>query len=224
MAGRPIVQWVYEAAVASEVFQRVVVATDDERIARSVNAFGGESLLTDTGLATGSERVAAAAALLPDQFDVIANIQGDQPFVRGSDLVALLSPFADGFRPEMTTLAAPLARQQVDDLNTVKVVTDVRGRALYFSRAAIPAVQTNAQAPATMRQHLGLYAFRSDFLSVYAGLPPTPLEMSEQLEQLRAIEHGYTILVRDVAEAGIEINTGADYERALTHVSQEGGI
>lgn len=220
LVDRPIVAWVYQAAAESGVFDRLVVATDDERIAIEVRKFGGECLLTDAGLSTGSERVAAAAEALDEAFDVVANVQGDQPFVRGVDLAALVAPYREGLTPEMTTVAAPLVAELVDDPSAVKVVTDVHGRALYFSRSRIPALAPSG-IPTVMHHHLGLYAFRSDFLPTYAGLAPTPLECSEQLEQLRALEHGYSILVRHVAGMTIEINTREDYERALAHVQAE---
>lgn len=220
LGNRPIVGWVHQAATASGVFDRVVVATDDDRIVDAVREGGGEALLTDPTLATGSERVAAAAAALGEQYDIVANVQGDQPFVRADELRALVAPYVEGLAPDMTTVAAPLAPDLVDDPGAVKVVTDLHGRALYFSRSRIPALATSG-VPAPMRHHLGLYAFRADYLPTYASLTPTPLECSEQLEQLRALEHGHTILVRHVVGVSIEVNTREDYERARAHVQME---
>jgi 3-deoxy-manno-octulosonate cytidylyltransferase (CMP-KDO synthetase) len=219
LAGRPIVSWVYSAAVESGLFDRVVVATDDDRIATAVDKFGGECLLTSPDLATGSERVAATAAALDDIFDVIVNVQGDQPFVGRADLAALVAPYHEGLTPEMTTVAAPLAPELVNDPSAVKVVTDIHGRALYFSRSTIPALADQG-TPAGLLHHLGLYAFRADFMPIYARLAPTPLEQSEQLEQLRALEHGHTILVRCVDGMTIEVNTHDDYMRATAHVEE----
>lgn len=219
LAGRPIVAWVHEAAAASGVFDRVVVATDDERIAAAVTDAGGEVVMTDPDLPTGSHRVAAAAAALGNDYPVVANVQGDQPFVRSDDLHALLAPYREGLTPDMTTVAAPLDPALVDDPSAVKVVLDVHGRALYFSRSPIPA-QARADAPApAMLHHLGLYAFRADFLPVFAALAPTPLEQAEQLEQLRAVEHGHTVLVRQVSGMTIEVNTAEDYERAQARIA-----
>lgn len=136
---RTVIQRVWDATVESGEFDDVVVATDDDRIAEAVQGFGGTAVMTSPDLANGSERVAAAADLLPDHYDVVANIQGDQPFVSADAIRALLAPFGDDTSAEMTTVAMPLSPELVDDPNTVKIVTDVRGRALYFSRSLIPA-------------------------------------------------------------------------------------
>jgi 3-deoxy-manno-octulosonate cytidylyltransferase (CMP-KDO synthetase) len=219
LAGMPIVGWVYQAAISSGVFDRVIVGTDDHRIVTVVRNLGGECMLTDSGLSTGSERVAAVASMLEEPFDVVANVQGDQPFVRASDLAALVAPFHEGLAPDMTTLAAPLLPEFFDDPGAIKVVTDLHGRALYFSRSRIPSFAAGG-VPTALRHHLGLYAFRKDFLATYASLTPTPLESSEQLEQLRALEHGHMILVRPVEAGSIEVNTQADYERAQAFVEE----
>lgn len=218
LATRPVVQWVHDAAAASGVFQDVVVATDDDRILDAVTAFGGSCVLTDPALATGSERVAAAAAASPQAYDVVVNVQGDQPFVQAADLAALVAPYAAGLTPDMTTLAAVLDPALVDDPGSVKVVTDLSGHALYFSRSRIPAsVATTGDPGVAPRHHLGLYGFRADFLPVFARLTPGPLELTEQLEQLRALEHGHRIMVREVPVAPIEINTPEDYRRAVSY-------
>ncbi len=222
LAGRPVVQWVHDAAANSGVFDGVLVATDDDRICDAVTRFGGSCVMTDAALPTGSERVAAVAAARPGAFDVVVNVQGDQPFVRPDDLKTLVAPYREGLAPDMTTLAAPLDPQLAEDPSAVKLVTDVNGYALYFSRSRIPAVASMATGAAAMRHHLGLYGFRADFLPTYAKLPPTPLELTEQLEQLRALEHGYRIMVRDVATAAIEINTPDDYDRARRYIEEAG--
>ena len=220
LQGRTIVQWVCDATVASGVFARVLVATDDERIADEVVSFGGEAALTSSTPTTGSERVAEAYAQLDETFDVVANVQGDQPFVTTANLESLIQPFRDGQFPDMTTLAAPLTPELADDPSTVKVVTDLSGRALYFSRSRIPATASTASVAPSLRHHLGLYAFRADFLPAFARLQPTPLEQVEQLEQLRALEHGYTIVVGPAERSAIEINTPEDFERAEAAVQR----
>ena len=221
LGGRPIVQWVHDATLGSGMFDRVVVATDDARIAEAVAKFGGDFLMTSAEHSTGSERVAEAAAMLPETYDVVANVQGDQPFVSHDDLRSLLRPYAEGQRPDMTTLAAPMSPELEKDPNSVKVVADVRGRALYFSRSPIPAAGPGAAQP-RLRHHLGLYAFRADFLPIFAQLAPTPLEQAERLEQLRAIEHGCSIVVCDAVRSTVEVNTQEDYERAVAEVSSRG--
>lgn len=218
LGSRSVVQRVWDATVASGEFDEVIVATDDQRIVQTVEGFGGRAVLTSPELANGSERVAATADLIGGDFDVVANIQGDQPFVSREAIVALLAPFREGAPADMTTVAMPLAPELADDPNTVKVVCDVHGRALYFSRSLIPA---NPRAlEHDYLQHLGLYAFRREVLRRFPTLAPTPLERAENLEQLRALEHGLAIVARVAVSSSIEINTPEDFERALAWVRE----
>jgi 3-deoxy-manno-octulosonate cytidylyltransferase (CMP-KDO synthetase) len=209
--GRPMVQWVYEAARRCEAFDQVVVATDDAGIAAAVAGFGGEAVLTRADHPTGTDRVAEAAARCPDA-GVVVNVQGDQPFVTPAMLRQLIGPYARGERPEMTTLACPLSPSAVADPNTVKVVCDRQMNALYFSRAGIPYYRERRPAP--VYHHLGLYAFRRDFLQAYSTLAPTPLEACEQLEQLRVLENGHRIRVCLTEAPVLEVNTPEDLARA----------
>lgn len=210
--GRPMIQWVYEATRGSEVFQQVVVATDDERIAEAVRAFGGEVEMTSPRHATGTDRVAEVAARCPEA-DVVANVQGDQPFVTPEMLRRLVAPYLAGERPDMTTLACEIADSSLeDDPNTVKVVCSRSMRALYFSRASIPHYRERHNAP--VYHHLGLYAFRRDFLQTYTTFQPTPLEQCEQLEQLRVLENDGHIRVSLAEKHVLEINTPEDLARA----------
>jgi len=215
LEGRPIVQWVHDAAAGAGVFDEVVVATDDDRIARCVESFGGVVELTGDGHETGTDRVAEVAARHVDA-DVVANVQGDQPFVTADMLAALLAPYVAGRRPDMTTLGCPLGDEQVDDPNAVKVLVDQQQRALYFSRAAVPYTRTKVRTPTL--HHLGLYAFTAEFLACYHTLAPTPYERCEGLEQLRVLEHGFAIEVAQVDRSVIEVNTPADLEAARAHV------
>ena len=155
--------------------------------------------------------MAEVAARTPGA-DVVVNVQGDQPFVSGAQLEALVSPYLDGRFPEMATIACPL-RGDPADPNVVKVVCDVQGRALYFSRAPIP---YSPEGDGEYLHHIGLYAFLPRFLQVYAGLPETRLERAEQLEQLRALENGHSIIVTRVDEPVLEVNTPEDLERAAS--------
>ncbi|QDU88181.1 3-deoxy-manno-octulosonate cytidylyltransferase [Pirellulimonas nuda] len=211
VGGIPMVVRVHRATAQSGVFGKTVVATDDQRIAEVVTAAGGEVEITRADHATGTDRVAEVAARYPD-YDVVANVQGDQPFVHRGLLEALVAPYLRGERPEMTTIGCPLPADGADDPNVVTVITGVDGRALYFSRSAIPYPRNPGPAPAY--HHLGLYAFRSDFLAQYAQLTPTPLEASEGLEQLRVLEHGYTIGVSLVDASVPEVNTPEELEAA----------
>lgn len=214
LAGRPLVRWVYEAAAACPLFDRVVVATPDDEIVEAVRGFGGEAVLTSPRHPTGTDRVAEVAAR--SRADVVVNVQGDQPFVTPEMLEQLVAPFAFGPEVFMTTLGAPISADvDPSDPNVVKVVCDRNGDALYFSRSAIPHFRTPGPAP--VLHHLGLYAFTRSFLAVYQTLTPTPLEQCEGLEQLRALEHGYRIRVARTDHPVIEVNTPADLAAAITY-------
>lgn len=202
---RPMIQWVYEAAASCSDFSKVVVATDSKTVADRVRQFGGEVEMTSDNHTTGTDRVAEVAERYPEM-SVIANVQGDQPFVTSEILSQLVSPYLQGKLPEMTTVACPLDLDQgYQDPNTVKVLCDQHNRAIYFSRASIPYFRQTVNVP--VFHHLGLYAFRQDFLTKYARLKPTPIELAEGLEQLRAIEHGFTIQVCLIKKALLEVNT-----------------
>lgn len=214
LAGRPLVRWVYEAAAACALFDRVVVATPDQEIVDVVRRFGGEAVLTSPLHPTGTDRVAEVAA--SSSAEVVVNVQGDQPFVTPDMLEQLVAPFVRGQDVLMSTLGAPLG-PLVDpaDGNVVKVVCDRNGDALYFSRCPIPYYRTPGPAP--VLHHLGLYAFTKAFLGVYQTLVPTPLELCEGLEQLRVLEHGYRIRVSRTDAPAIEVNTPADLVAAVAH-------
>lgn len=212
IGNRPMVQWVYEAAVSCPSFSQVVVATDSEAIANCVWEFGGRVEMTHSDHLTGTDRVAEVAERYLEM-GAIANVQGDQPFVTPEMLTQLVAPYLQGKLPDMTTLACPLNHQTgYTDPNVVKVLCDRQGRALYFSRAPIPYYRH--QGPAPVFHHLGLYAFRRGFLAEYAKLTPTPLESCEGLEQLRVMEHGYAIAVCQTQTAVLEVNTPDDLLKA----------
>ncbi len=211
LGGRPVVQWVFEAASACEDFDEVVVATDDETIAARVRAFGGTVELTRADHATGTDRVAEVAQRHEDA-DVVVNVQGDQPFATPDMLSALVAPYQAGERPAMTTLACPLtAPEAIDDPNVVKVVCDLSGYALYFSRSPLPHSTDNG---APRLHHLGLYAFTRETVLAFPSLESTPLERGERLEQLRALEHGVAIRVCLTNHGMLEINTPTDLVEA----------
>lgn len=206
--GKPMIECVYEAAVQCRALTDVVVATDDLRIAEAVEKFGGKVCMTRSDHTTGTDRVAEVAEQFPAA-DVVVNIQGDQPFVTAEMLDSLVSPYVNGDRPPMATLACAFTHEeQYHDPNAVKVLCDQQMRALYFSRAAVPFYRERHEAP--VFHHLGLYAFTRDFLKAYASLAPTPFEQCEQLEQLRVLEHGYEIRLSLTDYAVPEVNTPAD--------------
>lgn len=214
LSGRTVVERVYEATTSSGVFDEVVVATPDQEIADVVRAFGGPVVMTGHHHTTGTDRVAEVAERRPD-VDVVANVQGDQPFVTATALRALVDSFGTAPDQDMATLGAPLdLARGLADPNTVKVVTDQRSFALYFSRAPIPTIRKPHPGAVPVFHHLGLYAFTREFLLRFSTLPPTPLEQCENLEQLRALEHGARIRVCPVEAPTIEINTREDVQWA----------
>lgn len=210
--GKPMIQWVVEHAQQCPLFNDVVVATDSEEIADVVHAVGGKTILTDPHIQTGSDRIAAVAKHYPHA-DVVVNLQGDEPFIQASMLETLLAPFIAGETLDMATLACPLSDDDAHEPGVVKVITDLNNDAIYFSRAPIPYFRSDFK-PAPVHHHLGIYAFRRDFLLQYTQLPQTPLEKIESLEQLRAIEHGYKIRVCLTPHRTLEINTLEEWERA----------
>jgi 3-deoxy-manno-octulosonate cytidylyltransferase (CMP-KDO synthetase) len=222
--GQPMVQRVYERVRRASCISRVLVATDDERIARAVERFGGEAVLTSPHHASGTDRLAEAAAGL--DAEVIVNVQGDEPLIDPAVVDAVVEPFAHEPDLEMATVSLPL-RSLADMLSptVVKVVADARGNPLYFSRSPIPFVRDGgppdaraaagrAVASGLARQHVGIYAYRKDALLRFAALPRSPLEEAEGLEQLRALAAGMTIrVVPREGEAGRAVDTPADLEQ-----------
>lgn len=213
IGGRSLVERVWRATMAAGVFDEVIVASDSRQVLDAVAAFGGRAELTSSEHKSGTDRVAEVAASYPD-FDVVANVQGDLVDPDPELFEALVAPFADA-DVEMTTVAVPLTDAAgMLDPNTVKVVCDVRGDALYFSRSPIPHGATRGL------HHLGLYAFRPETLRRYATLPTGALEAVERLEQLRALEAGIRIRVGLAdTRAVMEINTTDDLRAAREAVA-----
>jgi len=211
IAGRPLVQHVWERARAAQRLAALVVATDDERIARVVRSFGGEVVMTSSAHPSGTDRLAEAAAARPE--GIIVNIQGDEPLVDPHDIDVLVDGLAAEPACVMATLSVPLAdRAMAEDPNVVKVVCDTTGRALYFSRALIPwpRQQPAPTDGAIWQQHIGLYAYRREFLMEFATWPPSLLERTEGLEQLRALERGRTIRVLPARGRYLSVDTPGD--------------
>ena len=209
IAGKPMVQHVYERVRQARLVSRVIVATDDARIVEAVEKFGGEALLTGDH-ATGTDRIAEAARLVADsgdKYDWVLNVQGDEPLIDPLDLDRLIQGMAGTPDAVMGTMVFPIQESDRDDEQQGKVVLDAQNRALYFSRAAIPFLRTPGyQGWRTM----GLYLFRGDFLHTFAALPPTPLSQAEQLEQLRALEHGYPIHCFEAGSASEDVDQPGD--------------
>jgi len=230
--GKPMVQHVWERARTSAAVDRVLVATEDERIAEVVRAFGGEVVMTSRAHATGTDRLAEAVA--STDAEIVVNVQGDEPMLDASFIDGAVAPLRAEPDLPMSTVSLPLTDlEEMLSSAVVKVVTDARGHALYFSRSPIPFVRDAAdlhsghqrgewlRAAAALavsrrlaRKHLGLYAYRREALLRFASLPPAPLEQAESLEQLRALHHGMKIRVVPMeGQSGVAVDTPQDLER-----------
>jgi len=214
IAGKPMIQHVYERALACPQLSEVYVATDDRRISDCVEGFGGKSIMTDTSHRSGTDRIAQAAQMTGlEQEDIIINIQGDQPAFDPAVISQLVKPFEEDRQVSMTTLKYRISDQNdVDNPNHVKVVTDRQGFALYFSRHAIPFFR-DSEPFQEHYKHLGFYGFRMGFLMQFTRLPEGVLESAEKLEQLRALEHGYKIKVVETSYDSVEIDVPEDVKR-----------
>ncbi len=218
IAGKPMIVHVLERARRARGIERVLVATDSERIAAAVRAAGGEVAMTRPDCASGTDRCAEAARAL--DVDVVVNVQGDEPLLDPAAIERLLEAFAEP-QVRMATLARPLEPDELENPHVVKVVRDLRGDALYFSRAPIPYRRNEGAAPLA---HVGIYGYRKDFLSLFAELSPTPLERTEGLEQLRALEHGHRIRVLVTAYRSIGVDTPEDLERVRAIAKSAGAV
>jgi 3-deoxy-manno-octulosonate cytidylyltransferase (CMP-KDO synthetase) len=212
LCGKPIIAHVVERARLARGVREVVVATDDDRIADAARAVGARVVMTGDA-ATGTDRVAEAARLLEPPPEIVVNLQGDEPLIAPQAIEALVAAMQADATVEMATLARPLDADELARPHVVKVVTDLRGDALYFSRAPIPHRRDGGASPLA-RAHVGIYAFTSSFLEAFARLPAGRLERDESLEQLRALEHGHKIRVVDTDWRGIGVDTPEDLERA----------
>jgi 3-deoxy-manno-octulosonate cytidylyltransferase (CMP-KDO synthetase) len=215
---------VVERASHARLISRVIVATDDERIVEAVQVHGGEARMTSSTHASGTDRVAEVAAGLDCEF--IVNVQGDEPLIESSTIDAAIEPLIADSGFQISTTSEPIeTAEDVFNPSVVKVVTDARGVALYFSRSPIPYVRptagltleeslaANASLLSNYRKHSGLYAYRAGFLQQFARMQPSPLERLEALEQLRALENGFEIRVVRVEHRSVGVDTRQDYEQ-----------
>ena len=209
--GLPMIQWVYERAARSKALDRVIVATDDVRIMRTVWKFGGQAMLTPKSLRSGTDRVAEVSKKMGA--DIIINIQGDEPLIRADTIDKLVAAMRKDSRLLMATAAIPMRGEDAAaSPGAVKVVLDRQGNALYFSRAPIPFYR-NGKATKKFHLHMGIYAYRKAFLLKFAKWKSTALETAESLEQLRALERGIRIKVVEVRGRSIGVDTKEDLER-----------
>ena len=220
LGGKPLVQHVYERASECALFERVVVATDDSRIQTAVEGFGGRSVMTASNHLSGTDRVAEVAA--SDDSAIVVNVQGDEPFVNASVLAQVVRPLLAADGPPMSTLCKRLQDPALlRDPNVVKVVVGRGGDALYFSRSPIPFPGRGGQYAAW--EHIGIYAYRREFLLAFSRMEPTELEAIEGLEQLRALEHGHRIAVVPTEDhVGVSVDTPEDLEHARRVLRENG--
>ena len=208
LAGKPLIEHVWECCGKVRAADRVIVATDDMRIAEAAFGFGAEVAVTSSRHPTGTDRIAAVAKKLAG-FSIIVNVQGDEPFLDPRLIDRLIATLETDRKADMATAACPLDPADLDNPNCVKVVADLKGNALYFSRSPVPADRDGNVRPARFR-HLGIYAYRRKFLLDFVKWKQTPLEKSEKLEQLRALEHGAGIRVLTTRTTGPGVDTPED--------------
>ena len=210
--GKYLIQHTYEQACRATRPERVIIAADDEKIVAAAGTFGAECVLTRVDHQSGTDRIAEAVADV--EADIVINVQGDEPEIDPAHIDTLAELLVNNPDVPMATLATPLRRaEQVVDPNIVKAIVDPRGRAIYFSRCPIPYERDQAgvgEADQYLR-HIGIYAYRKQFLLTLTGLPQTPLEKREKLEQLRVLEHGDPILVGIVTDTSEGIDTPEQY-------------
>lgn len=213
ICGKPMIQWVYESVSRVEEIEQVYVATDDARIYDAVLSFGGKAIMTGD-CSCGTDRVYQASKDI--DCDVILNIQGDEPLIKGEMIKDLISAFADE-AVVMATLKKKIERPaDVEDPNVVKVITDCNGDAIYFSRYGIP-YNRDGKDEVTYYRHIGAYGYTKEFLEKYVALPASALENTEKLEQLRVLENGYRIRVKETVYQSI----GVDMPEHIALVEEE---
>ena len=205
--GKPMIQRVYERACLAKSPEQVLVAADDERVFAAIKKCGGQVMMTAKDHATGTDRLAEVAEKYSDM-DIIINVQGDEPLIEPQIIDALAAAFVEDPELNMATIKTPIEEAEKENPNNVKVITDRNGYALYFSRSLMPypRVDTGVQ----VYKHIGIYAYKRDFLLKYAVMDSTPLEKTESLEQLRALENGYKIKVLETNFKFVGVDTQED--------------
>ena len=227
--GKPMIQWVYEGVCQSKLIDKVLVATDDQRIMEAVEQFGGNAVMTSSAHATGSDRVAEVARKL--KAEIIVNVQGDEPLLRGAIIDKAIRPLLKDPSIPLSTLMTRI--EEVRDWinpNVAKVVVDQKGFALYFSRSPIPfprdlniekllSAPSKGKSPLPHRvfKHIGVYVYRRDFLLRYSKMEHTPLEKLEKLEQLRALENGFPIKLTPVDYEPLSVDTPEDLRKVTPY-------
>lgn len=210
ICGKPLIQRVWDVVARVHGLDEIIVATDDERIAKVVRGFGGKAMMTSADCQSGSDRVREVAQTV--DADVYINVQGDEPLLESSAIEKLLDVFVQDANVQVATLCSPISREEAKSPNQVKVVCDHAGNALYFSRAPLPFVRETNET-ADYLGHIGIYAYRREALCSFTSLPVSDLEKAEKLEQLRFLQAGIPIRVSEVPRIGVGIDTQEDLDR-----------
>ncbi|MFM9873314.1 MAG: 3-deoxy-manno-octulosonate cytidylyltransferase [Fimbriimonadaceae bacterium] len=203
LLGKPMVQWVYEAAVKANITPNIVIATPDQEIIDAARLFNAPSILTRNDHPSGTDRIAEVATKMPHDFYL--NVQGDEPLIDTEDLKACAQPLFDDPQIQMASIMADCPENEIDNHAVVKVVTDLNQNALYFSRHAIPFPRNPREAQ--VKKHVGIYAYRHEVVESFATWPQTPLEITESLEQLRFMEHGIRIRMAHGKGSALAVDT-----------------
>mgnify|MGYP002610651021 FL=1 len=218
IAGKPMIQRVYERVTNAKKPEVLIVATDDQRVYDAVQSFGGTVVMTDANHPTGTDRLAEVAQQYTD-LDVIINVQGDEPMIDANLIDQLAELFESDDALQMATVATPLLEEEYDEPSAVKVILNKRNDAMYFSRSLIPYPRHDfVRAPL---KHIGIYAYRRQFLLDYAKMEPTAAEQTESLEQLRALENGFAIRVITTDKRFVGVDTPEDLARVNAIFEQE---
>lgn len=207
---KPMIQRVYEQVSKATEIEQVIVATDDQRVYDAVVAFGGQAMMTRPDHLTGTDRLAEVAAT-HTEIDVIINVQGDEPLIDANVIDALAREFKEDSSLQMGTVGCPLLEEEYNEPSAVKVIVNRLGNAMYFSRSLIPYPRNAFVQPPL--KHVGMYGYQRQFLLDYAKMEPTPAELTESLEQLRALENGYTIRVITTDQRFVGVDTPEDLDR-----------
>ena len=207
---KPMIQRVYEQVSKAMEIEQVIVATDDQRVYDAVVAFGGQAMMTRPDHLTGTDRLAEVAAT-HTEIDVVINVQGDEPLIDASVIDALAREFKEDSSLQMGTVGCPLLEEEYNEPSAVKVIVNRLGNAMYFSRSLIPYPRNAFVQPPL--KHIGMYGYQRQFLLNYAKMEPTPAELTESLEQLRALENGYTIRVITTDQRFVGVDTPEDLDR-----------
>lgn len=219
ICGHTMIEWVYKRAKLSNL-DEVVVATDDERIYAEVESFGGKAILTSKEHENGTSRIAEVCTKY-EGYDVIVNVQGDEPLIEPDMINSIIDSFKEDSSISMSTLKYKLDKMEdIENPNYVKVITDKKGYALYFSRSVIP--YPRKLDIQNYYKHVGIYGYKRDFVIEYAKMEPTPLELSESLEQLRALENGYRIKVMETPYKILGVDTQEELEKVREYIKENG--